>query len=67
METLAERRAQAARSKARAKRLLAIWRQAPTQHRVGRVARTRKPCSCWMCCNRRHVEGPPVRELRREE
>lgn len=63
--TRAERRAQSDRAKARARRQLAIWRQSsPDGTAVGRVARTRKPCSCRGCGNQRQWEGPPVSELR---
>jgi hypothetical protein len=32
--------------------------------RIGIVATTPKPCSCWMCRNRRRDEGPTLQELR---
>jgi len=63
--TRAERRAQVARAKARAKKQLALWRLGDQScRRIGIFARTRKPCSCPGCGNRRKHEGPPVRELR---
>jgi len=63
--TRAERRAQSDRAKARARRQFAIWNQHdPDEKAIGRVARTRKPCSCRACGNQRRFEGPPARELR---
>lgn len=64
--TRAERRAQSDRAKARARRQLAIWNHGYRDDRgvIGRVARTRKPCSCRGCGNQRRWEGPSVRELR---
>lgn len=31
---------------------------------LGRLRKTQKPCSCWMCCNRRRYEGMTFQELR---
>ena len=31
---------------------------------VGMVTNTPKPCSCWMCGNKRKSEGPTLQELR---
>ena len=31
---------------------------------VGIAARTPKPCSCWMCRNKRQDEGPALEERR---
>lgn len=63
--TRAERRSQSERAKMRARKQLAIWRQHdPDVRSIGRVARTRKPCSCRGCGNQREHEGAPVRELK---
>jgi len=32
--------------------------------RALRFADNMKKCSCWMCRNRRELEGPPIREWR---
>ena len=34
------------------------------KHVLGRLRKTQKPCSCWMCCNRRRYEGLKIQELR---
>jgi hypothetical protein len=31
---------------------------------IGRLRKTRKRCSCWMCCNQRKQEGRTFQELR---
>ncbi len=65
MKTRAERRAEAVRAKARALRQLAIWKMHnPDFRAIGRIARTRKPCSCPGCGNQRKYEGAPVCERR---
>ena len=46
--TRAERRARFARQKARAKRLFVCWDTSDAR-RVGKLARTRRPCSCIYC------------------
>jgi hypothetical protein len=34
---------------------------------LGRLRKTQKPCSCWMCCNRRRYEGMKIQELRQTD
>ena len=34
------------------------------KHVLGILRKTQKPCSCWMCCNRRQYEGMKIQELR---
>lgn len=65
------RRGQRQRWMARASRLqmVAAWlRGTASEHRAsvrGRVAKTRVPCSCWMCGNaRRHYGTVPMQERR---
>jgi hypothetical protein len=31
---------------------------------LGILRKTQKPCSCWMCCNRRRYDGMKLQELR---
>lgn len=67
----AESRHQVSRAKVRAVRVMET-QQAMTrlplpvdERRVGIMATTPKLCSCFMCGNRRKLEGAKVSELRR--
>jgi len=61
----AERRADTAKTRAKRKRLCKnVFDYEPTDKALGLLANTAKPCSCWMCRNRRRDEGPPIKELR---
>lgn len=63
--TRAERRAQVERAKARAARQCARWKLEPTPENVGKLATTRKECSCYMCGNpRRHHAESTMQERR---
>lgn len=65
------RRQQKARAVDRARRFLATWgphwysRLRSQPHVSKRFAVTPKPCSCFVCGNRRKVEGPSISERRR--
>jgi len=37
------------------------------EHALGILRKTRKPCSCWMCGNRRQYDGITIQEMRRRE
>jgi len=52
----------------RAKRRVAVSQGGSARHdpkRVGRLAATRAPCSCWMCGNPRHYAGELTVQERR--
>jgi hypothetical protein len=38
-----------------------------SDHHLGMVVTTPHPCSCWMCCNERRIEGSPISERRHSE
>ena len=60
--TRAERGARLARQKARVKRLFICWNTEDAAL-VGRLARTRRPCSCLYCHGHmRTDDGPTVQE-----
>ena len=65
------RRQQKARAVDRARRFLSTWgpywysRLRSQPHVSKRFAVTPKPCSCFVCGNRRKVEGPSISERRR--
>lgn len=48
----------------RIKRLVShYWNARPGDERsIGRIARTHKPCSCWMCGNPRRYDGDKVKD-----
>lgn len=66
MSKRAERRHHYERMKRRASRVFAAWiGHHDTPDARGRFARTRKPCSCYMCGNpRKHFDEPTVQERR---
>lgn len=64
MRSRSYRRAASDKAKARAKILVRLWRKHLTPKNVGMAARTRVPCSCWMCGNRRQSEGETMQERR---
>lgn len=54
----ARRRRDIAHMKAKAQRVR------PWSPRVIKEAEHLAACSCWMCCNRRRIEGPSLQERR---
>lgn len=64
MSDRAYTRAQMERAKRRARhQCVTYYHIEPTPEAVGRHARTRKPCSCYMCGNpRRHHRELPFQE-----
>jgi hypothetical protein len=72
--SLADRRHQRDRKRSWAKRILDIWDRWPVLIKrsdddgfVSGLATTPKPCSCWMCMNRRRLEGASIQELRQPQ
>lgn len=62
--TRAERRARMERAKQRVKRLSICW-DGTNPRVVGRLAQTRRPCSCeWCHGHMRAVYGPTMQERR---
>lgn len=41
-----------------------LWGVSPFSHFARILKHTAKPCSCWMCRNRRKDEGPTLQERR---
>lgn len=58
------RRHQQARVKARVRRYYYGW-AGSSARTLGRTARTRTPCSCWMCGNPRRTQGEITAQERR--
>lgn len=56
-----KRRRDKARMKKRAKKVYPWWDEAY------KVADHIKLCSCFMCCNRRKIEGPTRQEIRKDD
>lgn len=64
MRGRAFRRHQFARTKRRVQGHYGGYAQGDPRH-TGKLARTRTPCSCWMCGNPRHsIREPAVQERR---
>ena len=64
MRSRAYRRHHAERVKQRVTRYYSGYARGNARH-IGRLARTRTPCSCWMCGNpRRYFDEPTLQERR---
>lgn len=66
MRGRAFRRHQLARIKRRVQGHYGGYAQGDPRH-TGKLARTRTPCSCWMCGNPRRSFGEPTLQERRAE
>jgi len=46
------------------KKRLRRWEWDKSDRQAGVMCNTFTTCSCWMCCNRRKIEGKSISELR---